>query len=44
MNVVAAMPQAANAKPMSAAAGSARIAHGDSTRPIASITTRKAVA
>ena len=41
MNVVAAMPAAANANASSVAAGTAKIAHGDSTRPSTRITTMK---
>ncbi len=44
MNVVAAMPQAAKANPMSSAAGAARIAHGDWTRPRTAMTMTNAVA
>jgi len=40
MKVVTAEPRAANAIPTSRAAGIARIAHGEATRPSASITTR----
>jgi hypothetical protein len=42
MNVVAAMPAAANANPVRTAAGSASTAHPDSSRPIASMTTMNA--
>jgi hypothetical protein len=41
MNVVAAMPTAAKAKPMSTAAGRARTAHHDPTRPRTVTMTRK---
>src|SRR4030088_3362387 len=42
MNVVAAMPAPANAKPMSIAAGRQRIPHGDTTRPSRAMGTRNA--
>ena len=44
MYEVAAIPQAANAQPMSTAAGSTSTAHSESTSPMASITTRNPVA
>ena len=44
MKVVAAIPAAANAKPISSAAGSAAMPQMECTRPMASMTTRKAAA
>ena len=38
MNDVAAMPTAPNAKPRSSAAGTARMTHGETTRPKTTIT------
>ena len=42
MYVVSAMQTAPNAKPISSVAGNASTAHHECTRPIATITTRKA--
>ena len=44
MNVTAAIPAPANAKPMNTVAGSASSAHHDSTRPSAVITVKKPTA